>query len=167
MFRQSRAAREPRCQASLNQCLKSSYDCYRDRENSHMSRAIYFDCFSGISGDMALGALIDAGLPVEQLRAELEKLELSGWALDAEPGMRSFLAGTRAIVHAPEQATHRHLADVRQIIEASRLSDDVKQRSIVIFTLLAEAEGRVHGIGAEQVHFHEVGALDAIIDVVG
>jgi uncharacterized protein (TIGR00299 family) protein len=132
-----------------------------------MSRVIYFDCFSGISGDMALGALVDAGLPVDQLRAELEKLEISGWALDAEPGMRSFLAGTRAIVHAPEQETHRHLADVRQIIRASRLSDAVKQRSIAIFTLLAEAEGRVHGIGADQVHFHEVGALDAIIDVVG
>jgi uncharacterized protein (TIGR00299 family) protein len=132
-----------------------------------MPKAIYFDCFSGISGDMALGALLDAGLPLGALRAELGKLGLGGWALDAERGVRRYLAGTRACVHAPEQAAHRHLADVRAIVQASALAPEVKERSQHVFTLLAEAEGQVHGIPAEQVHFHEVGALDAIVDVVG
>jgi pyridinium-3,5-bisthiocarboxylic acid mononucleotide nickel chelatase len=132
-----------------------------------MPTAIYFDCFSGISGDMALGALLDAGLSLDALRADLEKLGIAGWSIAAERGMRHYLAGTRALVHAPEQTTHRHLADVRAIIEASALAPYVKERSLRVFTLLAEAEGQVHGIPAEQVHFHEVGALDAIVDIVG
>jgi uncharacterized protein (TIGR00299 family) protein len=132
-----------------------------------MTKAIYFDCFSGISGDMALGALLDAGLPIDALRAELGKLDLAGWSLDAKRGMRRFLAGTRAHVRAPEQDTHRHLSDVRAIVVGSALHPDVKHRSLRVFSLLADAEGQVHGIPAEQVHFHEVGALDAIVDVVG
>lgn len=132
-----------------------------------MSTAIYFDCFSGISGDMALGALLDAGLSLEALRAELRKLAVAGWRIDATREMRGYLSGTRALVDAPEQSVHRHLGDVRAIVEASSLSDTVKQRSIHIFTLLAEAEGRVHALAPEQVHFHEVGALDAIVDIVG
>src|SRR5262249_41953314 len=132
-----------------------------------MPTAIYFDCFSGISGDMTLGALLDAGLSLDALRAELGKLNLAGWAIDAERGMRRFIAGTRARVHAPEQPAHRHLADVRAIIEGSALVPEVKARSLHVFTLLAEAEGQVHGIPTDQVHFHEVGALDAIVDIVG
>lgn len=132
-----------------------------------MPKAIYFDCFSGISGDMALGALLDLGLPIEALRTELGKLHVPGWAIEAERGMRRYIAGTRAHVVAPEQATHRHLADVRAIIEQSSLAPEVKTRSLAIFTLLAEAEGQIHGIPADQVHFHEVGALDAIVDIVG
>jgi uncharacterized protein (TIGR00299 family) protein len=132
-----------------------------------VTNVIYFDCFSGISGDMALGALLDAGLALDALRAELGKLNLSGWSIESERGVRRFIAGTRALVHAPEQATHRHLADVRAIIESSALDPQVQQRSLAVFTLLAEAEGQVHGIAPEQVHFHEVGALDAIVDIVG
>jgi len=132
-----------------------------------VSNAIYFDCFSGISGDMALGALLDAGLPLDALRAELSKLALDGWSIGAERGVRRYLSGTRALVHAPEQATHRHLSDVQAIIEASALAPDLKQCAIHVFTLLAAAEGQVHGIPSEQVHFHEVGALDAIVDIVG
>ncbi len=132
-----------------------------------MPSAIYFDCFSGISGDMALGALLDAGLPLDALRAELDKLAVAGWSIAAERGTRRYLAGTRALVHAPEQPTHRHLADVRAIVEASALAPQVKERSLRVFALLAEAEGQVHGIPAEQVHFHEVGALDAIVDIAG
>jgi uncharacterized protein (TIGR00299 family) protein len=132
-----------------------------------MPIALYFDCFSGISGDMALGALLDAGLPLDALRAELAKLDVAGWAIEAERGVRRYLAGTRAHVHAPEQPAHRHLADVRAIIAASALASEVKERSIRVFTLLAEAEGQVHGIPAGEVHFHEVGALDAIVDIVG
>jgi uncharacterized protein (TIGR00299 family) protein len=132
-----------------------------------MPNAIYFDCFSGISGDMALGALLDAGLPLDALRSELAKLDLAGWSISAERGMRAFLSGTRALVQAPEQETHRHLSDVRAILERSKLSEAVCSRSLQVFTLLAEAEGRIHGIAPDQVHFHEVGALDAIIDIVG
>ncbi|MEO7911583.1 MAG: nickel pincer cofactor biosynthesis protein LarC [Roseiflexaceae bacterium] len=132
-----------------------------------MSNAIYFDCFSGISGDMALGALLDAGLSLDALRTELDKLQLDGWSVDAERGIRRYLSGTRALVHAPEQAIHRHLSDVQSIIDASALAPELKQRAIHVFTLLAAAEGQVHGIPAGQVHFHEVGALDAIIDIVG
>lgn len=128
---------------------------------------IYFDCFSGISGDMALGALFNLGLDIQALRTELHKLNIDGWEIAAEPGMRSYISGTRALVHAPEQASHRHLADVRAIIEGSTLSEHVKSRSIHIFSMLASAEGQIHGISAEQVHFHEIGALDAIIDIVG
>jgi uncharacterized protein (TIGR00299 family) protein len=132
-----------------------------------MPTAIYFDCFSGISGDMTLGALFDLGLSVDALRNELNKLPISGWALDAEAGMRRYIAGTRALVDAPEQATHRTLEHVQQIIEQSGLSTQVKTQSLAIFQALAEAEGKIHGISANQVHFHEVGALDAIIDIVG
>jgi uncharacterized protein (TIGR00299 family) protein len=132
-----------------------------------LTNVIYFDCFSGISGDMALGALLDAGLALDALRAELGKLNLSGWSIDAERGVRRFIAGTRALVHAPEQPTHRHLADVRAIIESSALDPLIQRRSLAVFTLLAEAEGQVHGIAPEQVYFHEVGALDAIVDIVG
>jgi pyridinium-3,5-bisthiocarboxylic acid mononucleotide nickel chelatase len=132
-----------------------------------MSTVLYFDCFSGISGDMALGALLDVGLSIDTLRSELGKLDVTGWEISAERGARRYLSGTRARVHAPEQPVHRHLADVRAIIEGSALAPEVKRRSVWVFTLLAEAEGQIHGIPAEQVHFHEVGALDAIVDIVG
>src|SRR6476659_9441652 len=98
-----------------------------------MSNAIYFDCFSGISGDMALGALLDIGLPLDALRIELDKLQLDGWSIDAERGMRRYLSGTRALVHAPEQATHRHLSDVQSFIDRSALAPELKQRALHIF----------------------------------
>ena len=132
-----------------------------------MPRIIYFDCFSGISGDMALGALLDAGLSLDALRTELARLNIEGWRIDAERGTRAYLSGTRALVHAPEQHVHRHLSDVRAIIEGSTLAPRVKEQSLDVFTRLAEAEGQVHGMPPAQVHFHEVGALDAIVDIVG
>jgi pyridinium-3,5-bisthiocarboxylic acid mononucleotide nickel chelatase len=130
-------------------------------------KLIYFDCFSGVSGDMALGALLDAGLDIHQLRAALEQLGVAGWRIEAERTVRGWLAGTQAQVFAPEQTQHRHLSDVRAILERSALPPDVIARSVAVFTRLARAEGAVHGIAPEQVHFHEVGALDAIVDVVG
>jgi hypothetical protein len=131
-------------------------------------RILYLDCFSGISGDMALGALLDLGLELEQLRGELARLPISGWQLDAERTTRGWLAGTRARVLAPEQDHHRHLSDIRDILaRAEGLAPAVARRSLAVFTRLAEAEGAVHGISAEQVHFHEVGALDAVVDIVG
>jgi len=136
-------------------------------EEKKMTKALYFDCFSGISGDMTLGALLDLGLSLDELRRELAKLNLSGWKIAARQEMRGYISGTRALVDAPEQHHHRHLADIRLIIESSTLSERVKAQSMHIFRLLADAEAKVHGLSPDEVHFHEVGALDAIIDIVG
>lgn len=132
-----------------------------------MGRSVYFDCFSGISGDMTLGALVDIGLDVDALRTTLARLQVSGWAIDAQRETRGWLTGTRMQVTAPEQTTHRHLHDVVTIIESAQLSPRVTQQSIAVFRMLAEAEAEVHGVSAAEVHFHEVGALDAIVDIVG
>ena len=132
-----------------------------------MPRVIYFDCFSGVSGDMALGALIDAGVSLDDLRAMLQRLGVGGWELHASREVRGPLAGTRAHVVAPEDHHHRTLTDIRALIAGAPLPSAVVERSIRIFTLLAEAEARVHGTTVDQVHFHEVGALDAIVDIVG
>lgn len=132
-----------------------------------MSKVIYFDCFSGISGDMILGALCDAGLDIAQLRTMLNSLPVEGWSIDATREVRGWLSGTRMHVVAPEQESHRHLHDVVAIIEASQLPAHVKTHAIAVFTKLAEAEAHIHGVTREQVHFHEVGALDAIVDIVG
>jgi len=128
----------------------------------------YFDCFSGISGDMALGALVDAGVSIDALRAELSKLNLSGYEITAEKVLRSGLSATKVHVRLDDKPQPaRHLADIRKVIEASELSAPIKQKSISIFERLAEAEARVHGTTPDQVHFHEVGAVDAIVDIVG
>ncbi|MFZ9857114.1 MAG: nickel pincer cofactor biosynthesis protein LarC [Roseiflexaceae bacterium] len=132
-----------------------------------MSNVIYFDCFSGISGDMILGALCDAGLDIAQLRSMLSTLPVDGWSIDATREVRGWLSGTRMHVIAPEQDSHRHLHDVAAIIQASQLPTHVKNQAMAIFTTLAEAEAHIHGVTREQVHFHEVGALDAIVDIVG
>ena len=132
-----------------------------------MSNVIYFDCFSGISGDMILGALCDAGLDIAELRTLLHTLPVDGWSIDATREVRGWLSGTRMHVMAPEQDSHRHLHDVESIIQASQLPAHVKTQAIAIFTKLAEAEAHIHGVTREQVHFHEVGALDAIVDIVG
>ncbi len=127
----------------------------------------YFDCFSGISGDMTLGALVDAGLPLDHLRAELAKLPVDGYALAADRVQSHGLAGPllRVDLDAGASQPHRHLADVVAIIQGSDLADGVKARASAVFRRLAEAEARVHGVGVEEVHCHEVGAVDAIVDV--
>ncbi len=128
----------------------------------------YFDCFSGISGDMTLGALVDAGVPIEHLRAELAKLDLAGYALSSEKVKRSGLAATKVNVALDDrQQPARHLSAIRDIINGSSLSPDVKQKSLNVFRRLAEVEANVHGTTIDQVHFHEVGAVDAIVDIVG
>ena len=128
----------------------------------------YFDCFSGISGDMTLGALVDAGLEIDTLRSELAKLDLTGYALRSEKVTRAGLAATKVFVDlAGKKHPARRLPDVRSIIEKSALSDGIKKTSISIFGRLADAEAKVHGTTREQVHFHEVGAVDAIVDIVG
>src|ERR1051325_513811 len=130
-------------------------------------KTLYFDCFAGASGDMILGALVAAGGEPNYLREQLSSLSVSGFKIDFETVNRSGLSATYARVETQPEHKHRHLADIKQIIEQSGLSESVKQRSIRIFTRLAEAEARVHNEPVDRVHFHEVGALDAIVDVVG
>jgi uncharacterized protein (TIGR00299 family) protein len=130
-------------------------------------RIAYFDCASGASGDMLLGALIDAGLDVEALRADLAGLGVSGYQLEAERTTRFHLAGTQVRVITSEQPRERRLSDIQAIIQASALSPRVRSLALAVFRKLAEAEATVHGTSVEDVHFHEVGALDAIVDIVG
>ena len=130
-------------------------------------RTLYFDCFAGASGDMILGALVAAGVEPKYLREQLASLSVSGFKIDFETVNRSGLSATYARVETAHEHKHRHLSDIKQIIETSALSATVKTRAIKIFTRLAEAEARVHNEPVEHVHFHEVGAIDAIVDVVG
>ncbi len=131
-------------------------------------KTIYFDCYNGISGDMALGALIDGGVNLDELRELLTGLKLAGWNLTAEKTTRGGIAGTRALVNIEKgDVTARHLADILAILDRADLPPVVKQQSRAVFECLAEAEAAVHGISVDRVHFHEVGALDAIIDITG
>jgi uncharacterized protein (TIGR00299 family) protein len=127
----------------------------------------YFDCFSGISGDMALGALVDAGCVVDHLRAELRALQVPGWELSAEKVWKNGIAATYIKVRTEDQSQHRSLSAILEILEKSELTAQVRQRAAAIFTKLGEAEARVHGVPLEKIHFHEVGAVDAIVDIVG
>ena len=131
-------------------------------------RCIHFDCFSGASGDMIVGALLDAGLDLETLRRELARLKLTGFRVEAGRVVRGGLSGTKfdVVVDRPAQE-HRHLSDVLGIIRESGLSERVKRDGTRVFQRLAEAEARVHDTDVEKVHFHEVGAVDAIVDVIG
>jgi uncharacterized protein (TIGR00299 family) protein len=127
----------------------------------------YFDCFSGISGDMTLGALVDAGLPVEQLRSGLQALQVPGWQLSAEKVWKNGMSATHVKVGTEDQSKHRSLSAILEILQKSQLADSVRQRAAAIFTKLGEAEASVHDVPLEKIHFHEVGAVDAIVDIVG
>jgi uncharacterized protein (TIGR00299 family) protein len=127
----------------------------------------WFHCFSGVAGDMALGSLIDAGADVDEVRELIERLPVGGWRLDAEPVLRCGIAATHARVSADERGVVRTAAHITGLVEEARLPPRVAQRSLRTFRALAEAEGRLHRRPPEQVHFHEVGGLDAIVDVVG
>jgi len=130
-------------------------------------RLAYLDCSSGVSGDMFLGACLDAGLDAGILLADLAKLPLSGYEFRPERVRRAGLAGTHVEISAPGNQPHRHLAPIEQMIESSALPAGVKDRSRRIFRRLGEAEARLHDQPIEKVHFHEVGAVDAILDIVG
>src|SRR6476469_3123525 len=130
-------------------------------------RTLYFDCFAGASGNMILAALLGLGLDKGELEREVGKLNLTGIQLNSTVVDRSGISALHVEVIAPDQQKHRHLTDIVKIIESSELSGSTKSRSIAIFTRLAEAEAKIHGISAEKVHFHEVGAIDAIVDIVG
>ena len=130
-------------------------------------RTLYFDCFAGASGDMILGALVATGVDPNALREQLSRLNVDGFKINLETVDRSGLSATYARVETAHEHKHRHLSDIKQIIESSGVSDSVKKLAIQIFTRLAEAEASVHNEPVDHVHFHEVGALDAIVDIVG
>lgn len=130
-------------------------------------KIIYVEPFSGISGDMMVGALLDLGFNFEELKEKLNLLPLKGYEISAEKCGRSGIQATKFNVQVDHSHHHRTFADIRQMIESSGLSGWVKEKSIEAFRKLAEAEGRVHGQPADQVHFHEVGAVDSIIDIAG
>jgi uncharacterized protein (TIGR00299 family) protein len=159
-------------------------------------RVLYLDCFSGISGDMFLGMAVDLGVPLSHLRKELSRLRLKGYSLASRQVQRSGLWGTQVLVRIPGAAaesrkghphdeglhahtlagaehvhrrgeTHRGIREIRRIIERSRLDRAIQRRSIRVFETLVEAEARVHRVPPARVHLHEVGAVDAIVDIVG
>jgi pyridinium-3,5-bisthiocarboxylic acid mononucleotide nickel chelatase len=135
-------------------------------------KSLYFDCFSGVSGDMILGALVDSGVELETIKSELDKLGLTGYSLKAYKTKRGQISGTKVDVELSESKNHshrhgRHYSEIKKIIEESNLSDEVKKRSLNIFQKIAVAEAEIHSIPLEEVHFHEVGALDSIVDIVG
>lgn len=142
-------------------------------------RVAYLDAFSGIAGDMTVGALIDLGMPIDAVRDAIRALDLEGVEVWAERTERSGIAATKFQVrvhgehpddphaHHRHHHGHRAWADIRRLLAASALAPAVRERALAIFGRLADAEGRVHGVPTDDVHFHEVGALDAIVDVVG
>jgi len=129
---------------------------------------LYLDCQAGISGDMTVGALLDLGVPLDHLRGELGKLGLppGSYELSTSRTERLHMPALKFDVAVHDHHTHRHYAGIDAMIAASGLSGQVKEQSRLIFRTLAEAEARVHGVEIEQVHFHEVGAVDSIVDIV-
>jgi hypothetical protein len=127
----------------------------------------YLDCFSGIAGDMTIAALIDLGLDQDYLREQLANLKLDGYSLDIRRSSRRGLSGIRFDVELTAHQHHRRYSDIRNLIEQAAIPEGAKIRALEVFEVLAEAEARVHGVSKEHIHFHEVGAVDSIIDVVG
>lgn len=128
----------------------------------------YFDCFSGVSGDMTLGALLACGIDADDLRAELARLKLPGWKLEVQTTSVNGIGATDVTVALTEPQGHgRHLSDIARILEASDLADSVRGKALTVFQRLAEAEAKIHQTTPDRIHFHEVGAVDAIVDIVG
>ena len=130
-------------------------------------KVAYFDCFSGISGDMLLGALVDAGCELARLEAELRRLPLSGWQIRAEKVVRGGMAATQVKVETTEHHHHRSLGTILDLIDKAGLPPRVRDSAQRIFQRLGDAEALVHNVPVEKVHFHEVGAVDAVVDIVG
>src|SRR5258708_30308919 len=127
----------------------------------------YFDCFSGISGDMTLGARVHAGRAAEHLPSGLRGLKVRGWELSAEKVWKNGMAATYVKVKTEDQSNHRSLSAILEILQESQLASEVRHHSAEIFVKLGEAEACVHDVPLEKIHFHEVGAVDAIVDIVG
>ncbi|MET0727667.1 MAG: nickel pincer cofactor biosynthesis protein LarC [Acidimicrobiales bacterium] len=132
-----------------------------------MSRIAWFHCFSGIAGDMAFGSLIDAGADVDEVRTLLERLPVAGWTIEAEPVLRCGIAATKLHVHAEDSTVVRTAGHIAALVQEARMPERIATRALATFGALADAEGRLHRRPPEQVHFHEVGGLDAIVDIVG
>lgn len=130
-------------------------------------KTAYFDCIAGASGDMLLGALIDAGLPAAELETELAKLNIDDFHLHVGKVMKNCFSATKVDVHVHDNAPERYLRDIRDVVENSGVSENVKERAMRVFTRICEAEGGIHGMSFDEVHLHEVGGVDAIVDVVG
>jgi uncharacterized protein (TIGR00299 family) protein len=131
-------------------------------------KILYYDCFSGISGDMNLGAMIDLGIDKNFLISELNRLNLKGWELQVSRDQRHGINGTKVTVkQTRHEHEHRHLSDIEKIIMNSDLDQKTKDLSMKIFTKVAVAESKVHGVPVDKIHFHEVGAIDSIIDITG
>jgi len=131
-------------------------------------KTLYYECFSGISGDMNLGAMIDLGVDKDYLVNELKKLKLEGWEMRVEKDQRHGITGTKVtVILTAEEKKHRHLSDINNILNESNLNPEVKTIAIEIFRKIAEAEAKIHDMPVEKVHFHEVGAIDSIIDITG
>jgi hypothetical protein len=137
-------------------------------EKRKVKNIIYIDCFAGCAGDMLLGAFFDMGLPFDEWKKELSKLNLSDIDISLEEKMESSIKGKKiSIVDKSIKKVHRHLSDIDKIINSSSLSDQVKKESLSIFKTIAEAEAKIHNTTIEKIHFHEVGAIDSITDIVG
>jgi pyridinium-3,5-bisthiocarboxylic acid mononucleotide nickel chelatase len=132
-----------------------------------VTRVAWFHCFSGIAGDMALGSLVDAGADVDEIRGLLDRLPIGGWALEAEAVLRAGVAATQVHVRADEDGVVRTYSHISGIVDEARLPDRVRDRAQAVFAAMAEVEGRLHRRPPGQVHFHELGGVDAIVDVVG
>jgi uncharacterized protein (TIGR00299 family) protein len=130
-------------------------------------KIVYFDCFSGISGDMVMGALVDAGCELGSIEGELRRLPIDGWTISAEKVARGALSATHVKVESGEDHPHRSLEIILEMINQAGLSPRIADRASRIFQRLGEAESRVHNVPVERIHFHEVGAVDAIVDIVG
>ena len=130
-------------------------------------KILFIEPFSGVSGDMMIGALLDLGFSFEELQSKLRSIHLHGYQLSAQKCLRSGIQATKFDVQAGHSHHHRSYEDIRGMIESSGLSPWVKEKSVEAFRRLAEAEGKIHGQLPEKVHFHEVGAVDSIIDIVG
>ncbi|MBF0226566.1 MAG: nickel pincer cofactor biosynthesis protein LarC [Desulfobacterales bacterium] len=127
----------------------------------------FFDCSAGASGDMIVGSLIDAGLEIDYLIKKIEKINLSGYKINAKKVLKKGISGTKLYVHIDkDHVHHRNISDIKNIILKSTLSDTVKENSLRIFYRLAEAESKIHQKSIDEIHFHEIGAIDSIIDIV-
>lgn len=138
-------------------------------------KVLYYDCFSGISGDMNIGALVNLGVPVGYLQEELKKLGVKGFQLECKPSLKMGISGTFAQVSIHQDQDHHHarghhhgrnLQEITKIITSSGLSDYTKSRSLEMFRIIGEAEAKIHSKDINEIHFHEVGALDSIVDIV-
>ncbi|OEU52216.1 MAG: TIGR00299 family protein [Desulfuromonadales bacterium C00003096] len=130
-------------------------------------KTLFLDTFSGISGDMFLGLLLDLGLPLADLESELKKLPVDGYHLELKKVQRQAITGSKLTVHCEEQHHHRTWRDIDRMLADSALATETRELARRIFRRIGEAEAKIHGVALEAVHFHEVGALDSIIDIVG